>query len=526
MIMAPQLMLANSAHMPGMAGAPNPFGQPDIWWHAKQIRWNAWTIQSFFSTEPIFCNGHAMQLLTILQQLLLIPVSISSLLTALATKTKGFPHFVTECVPIDMEEAEMGPMYFQKAFQDAEDMWAINEAVINTMKEMSHFKKVQKLGHIAVEFGGGGGFAHIVENNERVPPYFMREILGGLADISPRKWRKPALDEEAEVIFRAEQMEKSLKENRYPPLERAAEISQPSPHFISPKKTSNKSSNSKLVSDLDPDQPTPSPQRKTSSAKESTEISPRIPLAELLQSQKSPDGWGTQETQLSQLSRYEMMERAAEFSQSTTDATPDKNRTEHSPKTPRAEKKQNKAVKPSPKVSENTLGSEEGIAGISVSVSGELLNDEVPSDPEISLSVSGELFDDELQPIDTTQISQQDEEEANSSQGSSVYKTPEKSLPKTPSKTDQSAPASPPQPPRKLRRSLFNENQEEPMDTPEIIMASSGDTTGKSKRSKQKIPGHRFLERRYERLKGEQEGLTMCRTYAPKSLKKKSRKKR
>ena len=45
-----------------------------------------------------------------------------------------------------------------------------------------------------------------------------------------------------------------------------------------------------------------------------------------------------------------MMERAAEFSQSTTDATPDKNRTEHSPKTPRAGKKQNKAVESSRKL--------------------------------------------------------------------------------------------------------------------------------------------------------------------------------
>jgi hypothetical protein len=41
-----------------------------------------------------------------------------------------------------MEEAEMAPMYFQKAFQDAEGLWATNKAVINTMKEMSHFKKV------------------------------------------------------------------------------------------------------------------------------------------------------------------------------------------------------------------------------------------------------------------------------------------------------------------------------------------------------------------------------------------------
>ncbi|CAG5094092.1 Oidioi.mRNA.OKI2018_I69.XSR.g13240.t3.cds, partial [Oikopleura dioica] len=324
----------------------------------------------------------------------------------ISTATKGFPHFVTEFVPIDMEEAEMAPLYFQKAFQDA----------------------------------------------------------GGLADISPLKWRKPALDEEAEVIFRAEQMEKSLKEQCAIGLKM-----KPSPHFKSPEKTSNKSSNSKLASDLDPDQPTPSPQRKTRSAKE------------ILQSQESTDGWETQETQLSQLSRYEMMERAAEFSQSTTDASSDKNRTEQ---TPRAGKKQTKAVKPSPKATHSI--SDDPLEGISVSVSGELLNDEVPSDPEISLSVSGELFDDELQPMDTAQISQQDEEEANSSQGSSVYKTPEKSRPKTPSKTDQSAPASPPQPPRKLRRRLFNENQEEPMESPEITMASSGDTTRRSKKVESK----------------------------------------
>lgn len=127
------------------------------------------------------------------------------------------PHFLTECVPIDLEEAEFAPMYFQKAFQDAEGLWATNKAVINTMKEQSHYKKVppqlgifsllfsqfyRSLGHIAVEFGGGGGFAHIVENGERFPPYFMREIIGGLLDLPPSKWRKPELDEEAEIIYR------------------------------------------------------------------------------------------------------------------------------------------------------------------------------------------------------------------------------------------------------------------------------------------------------------------------------------
>ena len=59
-----------------------------------------------------------------------------------ATKIRGMPHFLTECIPIDMSEAEFAPMYFQKAFQEAEGLWATNKAVINTMKEQSHYKKV------------------------------------------------------------------------------------------------------------------------------------------------------------------------------------------------------------------------------------------------------------------------------------------------------------------------------------------------------------------------------------------------
>ena len=65
---------------------------------------------------------------------------------------------------------------------------------------------------MAVEFGGGGGFAHVVENGENFPTYFMREILGGLLDLPPSKWRKPKLDDEAEIIYRAQQMTKKLKD--------------------------------------------------------------------------------------------------------------------------------------------------------------------------------------------------------------------------------------------------------------------------------------------------------------------------
>ena len=40
----------------------------------------------------------------------------------------------------------------------------------------------------------------------------MREILGGLLDLPPAKWRKPQLDDEAEIIYRAEEMTKKWKQ--------------------------------------------------------------------------------------------------------------------------------------------------------------------------------------------------------------------------------------------------------------------------------------------------------------------------
>lgn len=52
----------------------------------------------------------------------------------------------------------------------------------------------------------------MVENGENFPPYFMREIVGGLLDLPPMKWRKPKIDDEAEVIFRAQHMTAKLKE--------------------------------------------------------------------------------------------------------------------------------------------------------------------------------------------------------------------------------------------------------------------------------------------------------------------------
>ncbi|CAG5108739.1 Oidioi.mRNA.OKI2018_I69.chr1.g3931.t1.cds [Oikopleura dioica] len=334
MIMAPQLMLANSAHMPGMAGAPNPFGQPEIGLPAKLIRQCAIGLRmKRKESDESPSSGRSGR-----------------------------------------KESDESP----SSGRSGRIKQPVSAASVKTSQKDSQGSKNEPARTRSSQI-------HV--------------------HLTPEK-SQATTQESLEDSQRLSQL------SRYEMMERAAEFSQPSPYFKSPEKTSN---NSKLASDLDPDQPTPI-------SDDPLEGIEKLTQAALASSQSS----------------------------------------------------------------ENTLRSEEGIAGISVSFSGELFNDEVPSDPEISLSVSGELFDDELQPMDTTQISQQEEDEGNSSQGSSVYETPEKSLPKTPSKTDQSAPASPPQPPRKLRRSLFNENQEEPMDTPEIIMASSGDTTGRSKKVEMK----------------------------------------
>jgi hypothetical protein len=97
----------------------------------------------------------------------------------------------------------------QKALLECESEWSMNKKVID-LKGKDVRKGVPKgLPYFCVDFGLQSGFAHVIEDEQRFPSYFaqvnsiinffnqeaqhfgQQEILGGILDVDPQRWRKP-----------------------------------------------------------------------------------------------------------------------------------------------------------------------------------------------------------------------------------------------------------------------------------------------------------------------------------------------
>lgn len=108
-----------------------------------------------------------------------------------AMNLKRFPHMVLECVPLAVSAGETAPIYFKKALLECESEWSMNKKVID-LKGRDVRKGVPKgLPYFSVDFGVQSGFAHIIEDEQRFPTYFAQEVLGGILDVEPQRWRRP-----------------------------------------------------------------------------------------------------------------------------------------------------------------------------------------------------------------------------------------------------------------------------------------------------------------------------------------------
>ena len=105
--------------------------------------------------------------------------------------TKGKRHMCIECVPIPREAGELAPMYFKKAIMESDEEWSDNRKVIDTSKKGVRGSLPTGLPYFFVEFGTDGGFGHIIENQDKFPHYFGKEVCGGMLDAEPRLWLKP-----------------------------------------------------------------------------------------------------------------------------------------------------------------------------------------------------------------------------------------------------------------------------------------------------------------------------------------------
>uniref|UniRef100_A0AAY4CR56 CWF19-like protein 2 n=1 Tax=Denticeps clupeoides TaxID=299321 RepID=A0AAY4CR56_9TELE len=101
-------------------------------------------------------------------------------------------HMVYECVPLPRELGDMAPIYFKKAIMESDEEWSMNKKVVDLSSKDIRQAVPKGLPYFSVDFGLQGGFAHVIENEQKFPHYFGKEIIGGMLDLEPRRWRKPA----------------------------------------------------------------------------------------------------------------------------------------------------------------------------------------------------------------------------------------------------------------------------------------------------------------------------------------------
>uniref|UniRef100_A0A3Q0R5I1 Cwf19-like C-terminal domain-containing protein n=1 Tax=Amphilophus citrinellus TaxID=61819 RepID=A0A3Q0R5I1_AMPCI len=81
-------------------------------------------------------------------------------------------HMVLECIPLPKELGDMAPIYFKKAIMECDEEWAMNKKVVDLSSKNIRQAVPRGLPYFAVDFGLQGGFAHVIENEQKFPPYF------------------------------------------------------------------------------------------------------------------------------------------------------------------------------------------------------------------------------------------------------------------------------------------------------------------------------------------------------------------
>ncbi|XP_068936462.1 CWF19-like protein 2 [Petaurus breviceps papuanus] len=99
-------------------------------------------------------------------------------------------HMVYECIPLPKEVGDMAPIYFKKAIMESDEEWSMNKKLIDLSSRDIRKSVPRGLPYFSVDFGLQGGFAHVIEDQQKFPHYFGKEIIGGMLDAEPRLWRK------------------------------------------------------------------------------------------------------------------------------------------------------------------------------------------------------------------------------------------------------------------------------------------------------------------------------------------------
>ncbi|NXH12229.1 C19L2 protein, partial [Bucco capensis] len=81
-------------------------------------------------------------------------------------------HMVYECIPLPKEVGDMAPIYFKKALLEADEEWCVNKKLVELSSRDVRRAIPKGLPYFSVDFGLQGGFAHVIENQDKFPHYF------------------------------------------------------------------------------------------------------------------------------------------------------------------------------------------------------------------------------------------------------------------------------------------------------------------------------------------------------------------